>query len=66
MQKLIDGFFKLLEFMVVAMWLARVVMVFGNVVARYVFTTGIVLSEEMSRYCCINGVASLLTASPPP
>ena len=53
MQKLIDGFFKLLEFLVVAMLLAMVVMVFGNVVARYVFNTGIVLSEEMSRYCFI-------------
>jgi len=53
MQKLIDGFFKLLEFLVVAMLFAMVVMVFGNVVARYVFNTGIVLSEEMSRYCFI-------------
>jgi len=53
MQKLIDGFFKLLEFMVVAMLLAMVVMVFGNVVMRYAFDTGIVVSEEMSRYCFI-------------
>jgi TRAP-type transport system small permease protein len=53
MQKLIDGFFKLLEFLVVAMLLAMVVMVFGNVVARYVFNTGILISEEMSRYCFI-------------
>lgn len=53
MKKLIDGFFKLLEFLVVAMLLAMVVMVFGNVVARYAFNTGIVLSEEMSRYCFI-------------
>ena len=53
MQKLIDGFFKLLEFLVVAMLLAMVVMVFGNVIMRYVFNAGIVLSEEMSRYCFI-------------
>jgi len=53
MMKLIDGFFKLLEFLVVGMLLAMVVMVFGNVVARYFFNTGIVLSEEMSRYCFI-------------
>jgi TRAP-type C4-dicarboxylate transport system permease small subunit len=53
MQKLIDGFFKLLEFLVVATLLAMVVMVFGNVVARYVFNTGILISEEMSRYCFI-------------
>ena len=53
MQKLIDGFFKLLEFLVVAMLLAMVVMVFGNVVMRYVFDSGILISEEMSRYCFI-------------
>ena len=53
MQKLIDGFFKLLEFLVVAMLFAMVVMVFGNVVMRYVFDTGITVSEEMSRYCFI-------------
>jgi TRAP-type transport system small permease protein len=53
MQKLINGFFKLLEFLVVAMLFAMVVMVFGNVVARYVFNDGILLSEEMSRYCFI-------------
>jgi TRAP-type C4-dicarboxylate transport system permease small subunit len=53
MKKLIDGFFKLLEFMVVAMLFAMVVMVFGNVLMRYVFDTGITVSEEMSRYCFI-------------
>ena len=53
MQKLIDGFFKLLEFLVVAMLFAMVIMVFGNVLMRYVFDTGIVVSEEMSRYCFI-------------
>ncbi|MBS1229150.1 MAG: transporter small permease [Proteobacteria bacterium] len=53
MQKLIDGFFKLLEFLVVAMLFAMVVMVFGNVLMRYAFDTGITVSEEMSRYCFI-------------
>ena len=53
MQKLIGGFFKLLEFLVVVLLFAMVVMVFGNVVARYVFNDGILLSEEMSRYCFI-------------
>ena len=53
MQKLIDGFFKLLEFLVVALLFAMVVMVFGNVVMRYVFDSGITVSEEMSRYCFI-------------
>ena len=53
MKKLIDGFFKLLEFLIVAMLFAMVVMVFGNVLMRYAFDTGITVSEEMSRYCFI-------------
>lgn len=53
MKRLIDGFFKLLEFLIVAMLFAMVVMVFGNVLMRYVFDTGITVSEEMSRYCFI-------------
>ena len=31
-----------------------VVMVFGNVVLRYVFNSGITVSEELSR-CCSSG-----------
>jgi TRAP-type transport system small permease protein len=53
MQKIIDGFFKLLEFLVVACLVAMVFMVFGNVVMRYAFNSGIQVSEEMSRYCFI-------------
>ena len=53
MQKIIDGFFKLLEFLVVACLLAMVIMVFGNVVMRYGFNSGIQVSEEMSRYCFV-------------
>jgi TRAP-type transport system small permease protein len=53
MQKLINGFFKLLEFLVVMCLLAMVIMVFGNVVMRYAFNSGIQVSEEMSRYCFI-------------
>ncbi len=53
MQKLIDGFFKLLEFLVVLCLFAMVVMVFGNVVMRYAFNSGIQVSEEMSRYAFI-------------
>ena len=53
MAKLIDGFFRLLEFLVVACMVAMVVMVFGNVVLRYGFNSGITLSDEMSRYCFI-------------
>ena len=53
MQTVIDKFFKLLEFLVVACLVAMVVMVFGNVVLRYVFNSGITVSDEMSRYCFI-------------
>jgi TRAP-type transport system small permease protein len=50
-KRLIDSFFKLLEFLVVACLVAMVIMVFGNVVLRWVFNSGIMVSEEMSRYC---------------
>jgi TRAP-type transport system small permease protein len=53
MKKIIDLFFKLLEHAVVLCLFAMVVMVFGNVVMRYVFNSGIQVSEEMSRYCFI-------------
>jgi TRAP-type C4-dicarboxylate transport system permease small subunit len=53
MQKAIALFFKLLEFLVVAALVAMVIMVFGNVVLRYAFNSGILVSEEMSRYCFI-------------
>ena len=46
----IDLFFKLLE---VACLVAMVIMVFGNVVLRYALNSGILISEEMSRYCFI-------------
>ena len=53
MSKGIDLFFKLLEFLVVACLVAMVFMVFGNVVLRYGFNSGIDISDEMSRYCFI-------------
>jgi TRAP-type C4-dicarboxylate transport system permease small subunit len=49
----IDLFFKTLEVLIVACMVAMVVMVFGNVVMRYAFNSGILISEEMSRYCFI-------------
>jgi TRAP-type C4-dicarboxylate transport system permease small subunit len=49
-QKAIDLFFKLLELLVVVALVAMVFMVFGNVVLRYAFNSGILVSEEMSRY----------------
>ncbi len=53
MKTTIDWFFKLLEFLVVACMVAMVIMVFGNVVLRYGFNSGITVSDEMSRYCFI-------------
>lgn len=53
MQRLVDAFFRLLEFLVVLCMVSMVVMVFGNVVLRYAFNSGITVSDEMSRYCFI-------------
>jgi TRAP-type transport system small permease protein len=53
MQRAINSFFRLLEFLVVACMVAMVVMVFGNVVLRYGFNSGITASDEMARYCFI-------------
>jgi TRAP-type transport system small permease protein len=53
MNKFVSGFFKLLELGVVLCLFAMVVMVFGNVVMRYAFNSGILISEEMSRYAFI-------------
>jgi TRAP-type transport system small permease protein len=49
----INWFFKLLELLIVALMVAMVAMVFGNVVLRYGFNSGITISDEMSRYCFI-------------
>jgi TRAP-type transport system small permease protein len=53
MKKPIELFFKLLELGVVLCLLAMVIMVFGNVIMRYVFNSGILISEELSRYAFI-------------
>lgn len=50
MQKLNDLFFKLAEVTLVTMLSIMVIMVFGNVVLRYGFNSGIMSSEELSRY----------------
>ena len=50
---LTDRFFTLLEFLIVACLAAMVVMVFGNVVLRYLFDSGIPVSEELARYCFV-------------
>ncbi len=53
MKKISDLFFRLAEFTLVIMLSLMVVMVFGNVVLRYGFNSGIISSEELSRYLFI-------------
>lgn len=49
-QKLINTYCRLLAALMVMSLAAMVVMVFGNVVMRYGFNSGITLSEELSRW----------------
>jgi TRAP-type C4-dicarboxylate transport system permease small subunit len=50
LQRLIDQFCRLLSMVMVASLFLMVVMVFGNVVLRYGFNSGITVSEELSRW----------------
>lgn len=50
MNRLIDGYCRLLEWAIVAALGVMVVLVFGNVVMRYGFNSGITVSEELSRW----------------
>jgi TRAP-type transport system small permease protein len=49
----IGVFFNLVEGLLALLLAAMVVMVFGNVVLRYFFNSGIVVSEELSRFCFV-------------
>lgn len=50
MKKLIDGYCKLLDALIALLLLGMVVLVFGNVLLRYGFNSGITVSEELSRW----------------
>jgi TRAP-type transport system small permease protein len=50
MTRLIDGYCRLLEVLIVIALAVMVVLVFGNVVLRYAFNSGITVSEEVSRW----------------
>ena len=50
MAKVIDGFCRVLEFLMVVALAVMVLLVFGNVVLRYGFNSGITMSEEVSRW----------------
>lgn len=50
MARFLDNFCRLLEAVMALLLAAMVVLVFGNVVLRYVFNSGITISEELSRW----------------
>ena len=50
LNKLIEGYCKLLSLVIAASLAVMVVLVFGNVVMRYGFNSGITMSEELSRW----------------
>ncbi len=49
-KRIAEGSFKAIEGVLALCLLAMVIMVFGNVVLRYGFNSGITISEEMSRF----------------
>lgn len=53
MKNLVEWYFRLLKVLVVGCMAVMVVMVFGNVVLRYAFNSGISVSEELSRWCFV-------------
>ena len=48
--KLANGYCRVLDSLIALLLLAMVVLVFGNVVLRYAFNSGIAMSEELSRW----------------
>jgi len=50
MKAMVNGYFSLLKVAIALCLLVMVVLVFGNVVLRYAFNTGITVSEELSRW----------------
>ena len=50
LEKGLDKLFKGVDALLAALLLGMLLMVFGNVVLRYVFNSGIVASEELSRF----------------
>lgn len=50
MNRIVEGYFHLLKVAIVLCLVLMVILVFGNVVLRYAFNTGITVSEEVSRF----------------
>lgn len=53
MRRLLDHYCRLLEGLSTLLLLVMVVLVFGNVVLRYAFNSGLTLSEEVSRWAFV-------------
>jgi TRAP-type C4-dicarboxylate transport system permease small subunit len=53
MARLIDLYCRALKFAIALCLAVMVVLVFGNVVLRYVFNSGITISEELSRWLMV-------------
>ena len=50
MKTLVDGYFKVLKLLMFLCMIGMVAMVFGNVVMRYAFNSGLTMSEELARF----------------
>lgn len=50
MKRLIDLYCRMIDYLIAILLAIMVVLVFGNVVLRYAFNSGITVSEEMSRW----------------
>ena len=53
MGRIIDLYCRILKFTIAVCLAVMVVLVFGNVVLRYVFNSGITMSEELSRWLMV-------------
>ena len=53
MKKLTDKLFKTIEILIAVFLACMILLLFMNVVLRYVFNTGFVWSEEIARLCFI-------------
>ncbi len=53
MAKLLDLYCRAIKFAIAVCLAVMVVLVFGNVVLRYVFNSGITMSEELSRWLMV-------------
>jgi len=53
MASIIDIYCRILKFVIAVCLAVMVVLVFGNVVLRYVFNSGITMSEELSRWLMV-------------